>query len=76
MVVAHQVADRPDRFEPRLLKVRPKPYRYIRKPRAVIKQEMAKGNRQIYAPFVDFTVAVPTTSKKWTIAGRLIPPVR
>lgn len=42
-VAAHRVADRPDRFEPRLRKRRPKHYAYLRKPRRVIKNEMAKG---------------------------------
>lgn len=30
---AHRVADRPDRFEPRLRKRRPKHYAFLRKPR-------------------------------------------
>ena len=42
MIANHQVGNRPNRFEPRLLKLRPKKFRYIRKPRAVIKLEMAK----------------------------------
>lgn len=42
-IAAHRVADRPDRFEPRLRKRRPKHYAYLRKPRRVIKGEMAKG---------------------------------
>ena len=42
MIATHQVGNRPNRFEPRLLKLRPKKYRYIRKPRAVIKLEMTK----------------------------------
>lgn len=45
MIATHQVADRPNRFEPRLRKRRPKHYAFLRKPRAVIKQEMAKGVR-------------------------------
>jgi hypothetical protein len=44
-IAAHQVADRPDRFEPRLRKRRPKHYAFLRKPRAQIKREMAKGVR-------------------------------
>ena len=44
-IAAHQVADRPDRFEPRLRKRRPKHYAYLRKPRRVIKREMAKRVR-------------------------------
>ena len=43
LVAVHQVADRPDRFEPRLRKKRPKHYAFLRKPRAVVKLEMAKG---------------------------------
>lgn len=42
-IAIHQVADRPDRFEPRLRKKRPKHYAFLRKPRAVVKQEMAAG---------------------------------
>ena len=42
-IAVHRVADRPDRFEPRLRKRRPKHYAYLRKPRPVIKSEMAKG---------------------------------
>ena len=42
MIATHQVGNRPNRFEPRLLKLRPKKFRYIRKPRAVIKLEMTK----------------------------------
>lgn len=41
-IAMHQVADRPDRFEPRLRKRRPKHYAFLRKPRAVIKRQMAK----------------------------------
>src|SRR6516165_3040644 len=41
-IATHQVADRPDRFEPRLRKRGDNHYSYLRKPRAVIKREMAK----------------------------------
>jgi hypothetical protein len=41
-IAAHRVADRPDRFEPRLRKRRPKHYGFLRKPRAETKREMAK----------------------------------
>jgi hypothetical protein len=41
-IATHRVADRPDRYEPRLRKRRPKHYAYLRKPRNVIKSEMAK----------------------------------
>ena len=44
-IAAHQVADRPGRFEPRLRKRRPKHYAFLRKPRKVIKREMAKRLR-------------------------------
>jgi hypothetical protein len=44
-IAIHRVADRPDRFEPRLRKRRPKHYAYLRKPRAVIKRQMAKRVR-------------------------------
>jgi hypothetical protein len=42
-IATHRVADRPDRYEPRLRKRRPKHYAFLRKPRHVIKSEMAKG---------------------------------
>ena len=44
-IATHQVADRPDRFEPRLRKRGDNHYSYLRKPRAVIKREMAKRAR-------------------------------
>lgn len=46
-IATHLVADRPDRFEPRLRKRRPKHYAFLRKPRSVIKSEMAKGLTEI-----------------------------
>lgn len=42
-IAVHRVADRPDRYEPRLRKRRPKHYAYLRKPRWKIKRDMAKG---------------------------------
>jgi hypothetical protein len=39
-VGAHRVADRPDRFEPRLRKRRPKHYAFLRKPRHELKRQM------------------------------------
>lgn len=41
-IATHRVADRPDRFEPRLRKRRPKHYGFLRKPRNVVKSEMTK----------------------------------
>jgi hypothetical protein len=41
-VAAHRVADRPDRFEPRMAKRRPEKYDRLTRPRAEIKSEMAK----------------------------------
>ena len=32
-IATHNVGDRPDRYEPRLVKRRPKPYKHLRKPR-------------------------------------------
>jgi hypothetical protein len=46
-VAAHRVADRPDRFEPRLRKRRPKHYAFLRKPRHVVKRQMLKGLPEI-----------------------------
>ena len=42
-IAAHCVADRPDRYEPRLRKRHAKNFAYLRKPRAQIKREMAQG---------------------------------
>ena len=42
-IANHRVADRPDRFEPRLKKRRPKHYGYLRKPRGESKRAMLKG---------------------------------
>jgi hypothetical protein len=44
-IVIHRVADRPDRYEPRLRKRRPKHYGFLRKPRADTKREIAKRFR-------------------------------
>lgn len=44
-IASQRVANRPDRFEPRLLKRRPKHFAFLRKPRHIIKSEMAKGVR-------------------------------
>ena len=45
-IAAHRVGDRPDRFEPRLRKRRPKHYAFLRKPRAEVKRQMLKRFRQ------------------------------
>jgi hypothetical protein len=44
-VAAHRVGDRPDRYEPRRRKRRPKPYDSLMKPRHLAKREMLKGVR-------------------------------
>jgi hypothetical protein len=41
-IAVHRVADRPDRFEPRMAKRRPKNYNRLTKPRKQIKLEMLK----------------------------------
>jgi hypothetical protein len=41
-IATHRVADRPDRFEPRLRKRRPKKYDSMLEPRNVIKRKMSK----------------------------------
>ncbi len=41
-IASHRVADRPDRYEPRLKKRRRKHYDELTKPRAEIKRQMAK----------------------------------
>ena len=42
-IAKHRVADRPDRYEPRLRKRRPKHYGYLRKPRPDTKRDMRNG---------------------------------
>ena len=42
----HQVADRPDRYEPRLRKRRPKHYAFLRQPRSVVKRKMQNGLKE------------------------------
>ena len=42
-IATHRVADRPDRYEPRLKKRRRNNYDCLTKPRAEIKRQMAKG---------------------------------
>jgi hypothetical protein len=41
-IATHRVADRPDRFEPRMMKRRPKNYDRLTRPRREIKREMIK----------------------------------
>ena len=43
-IASQRVADRPDRFEPRLLKRRPKHFAFLRRPRNVIKSQMTKDS--------------------------------
>lgn len=42
-IATHRVADRPDRYEPRLRKRHAKNFAYLRKPRAQVKRDMAQG---------------------------------
>jgi Transposase DDE domain len=46
-IAGHRVGDRPDRFEPRMAKRRPKNYDRLRKPREEIKRDMLKQLRNI-----------------------------
>jgi hypothetical protein len=46
-IVTHRVADRPDRYEPRVKKKRRNHYGWLTKPRAEIKRKMAKGVSEI-----------------------------
>ena len=46
-IATHRVANRPDRFEPRLRKRRPKHYAFLRKPRREVKRQMLKRVRKI-----------------------------
>jgi Transposase DDE domain len=45
-IATHRVADRPDRFEPRLRKRRPKHYAFLRKPRREVKRQMLNRFRR------------------------------
>jgi hypothetical protein len=47
----HRVTDRPDRFEPRMAKRRPKNYDRLTKPRTQIKLDMIKRLRKFQVPF-------------------------
>jgi hypothetical protein len=42
-IASHRVAERPDRYEPRLRKRRPKHYGFLRKPRPEAKRDLLKG---------------------------------
>ncbi len=42
-IAKHRVADRPDRYEPRLRKRRPKHYGFLRKPRSEAKRAILNG---------------------------------
>jgi hypothetical protein len=46
-IAVHRVADRPDRFEPRVAKRRPKRYDRLKRPRREIKQRILKRFRKI-----------------------------
>ena len=46
-IAAHRVADRPDRYEPRVKKRRRNHYGWLTRPRAEIKRRMAKGVTQM-----------------------------
>ena len=46
-IATHRVADRPDRYEPRVKKHRRNHYGWLTKPRAEIKRMMAKGLAKI-----------------------------
>jgi len=42
-IAEHRVGDRPDRYEPRAVKRRPKPYRFLKEPRRQARARLAKG---------------------------------
>lgn len=44
-VASHEVGDRPERCEPRAVKRRPKPLRYLNEPRAAARAKLQKGGR-------------------------------
>jgi len=43
-IALHRVADRPDRYEPRLRKRRPKHYAFLRQPRSVVKRKIGRAH--------------------------------
>jgi hypothetical protein len=45
-IASHVVGDRPDRYEPRLRKRRPKHYGFLRKPRAEAKRDLVNGVKE------------------------------
>jgi Transposase DDE domain len=45
-IANHRVADRPDRYEPRLRKRRPKHYGFLRKPRPQAKRDLVNGVKE------------------------------
>jgi hypothetical protein len=47
VIASHRIADRPDRFEPRLRKRRPKHYGFLRKPRWETKRDMIKDLKKM-----------------------------
>jgi hypothetical protein len=47
VIALHRVANRPDRFEPRMTKRRPKNYDHLTRPRQEIKRMMLKGVTKI-----------------------------
>jgi hypothetical protein len=44
-IASHRVGDRPERCEPRAVKRRPKPLRYLNEPRATARAKLRKGRR-------------------------------
>src|SRR5947207_2611786 len=56
-IATHRVADRPDRYEPRVEKRRRNHYGWLTRPRAEIKRKMAKGVTKNQVPFDDVTAA-------------------
>ncbi len=46
-IAVHRVADRPDRFEPRMTKKRPRGYETLKRPRKEIKLQILKRARKI-----------------------------
>lgn len=54
-IAVHRVADRPDRYEPRLRKRRPNHYGFLRKSRRETQRTMREGLPLIQVPFVTST---------------------
>jgi hypothetical protein len=69
-IASHRVADRPDRYEPRRRKRRPKSYDRLMKPRHEAKRQMLNGIGENQVPFVRHPEAFSAiTERKRIVRG-------